>query len=183
VREVLPGSAAAVAAAMAGEGELAGMRMARGCRCFAAYAGGSVAAYGWLSGGAEWIGEIRLEIKPDVGEAYVWNCLTLPPHRRRGMFRAILIGISTALREEGAGRLWIASGGGEAEKALPPAGFRPVLQLSESPLGPGGLRLLRAHAIAGAEPGLVAAARRVMAGGGRPLSPRALARRPGVRRH
>ena len=180
---MLPRTAAGLVAAMAGEGELAGLRLARGCRCFAAYVGDSVAAYGWLSCGAEWIGEIRLEIKPEAGEAYVWNCLTLPPHRQQGMFRAILVRISTVLREEGVGRLWIASGGGEAEKALPRAGFRPVLQLGESPLGLGGLRLLHAHAITGVDPSLVAAARRVMAGGGRPLSPSGLGRRPGVRRH
>ena len=178
-----PAAAAGLVAAMAGEGELVALRMARGCRCFAAVEGEEVSAYGWLSSGAEWIGEIRLEVKPEAGEVYVWNCLTLPSHRRRGMFRAVLVRISSALKEEGVGRLWIASGGGGAEKALPDAGFRPVLQLGESPLGLARLRLLRMTAIPGADPGLVSAARRVLAGGGRPPGPSALARRPGIRRH
>jgi len=129
---VTPAAAAGLVAAMAGEGELVALRMARGCRCFAAVEGEEVSAYGWLSSGAEWIGEIRLEVKPEAGEVSVWNCLTLPSHRRRGMFRAVLVRISSALKEEGVGRLWIASGGGGAEKALPDAGFRPVLQLGES---------------------------------------------------
>jgi hypothetical protein len=183
-REVPPGSAAGLVAAMGAEGELVGLRHARGCRCFAAYAGREVVSYGWLSTGAEWIGEIRLEIRPGPGEAYVWNCLTLPVHRRRGMFRAVLIRISTVLKEEGIARLWIASGGGGgAEKAVSDAGFRPVLILDESALGLASLRLLRATAIPGADPGLVSAARQVLAAGGRLLGSMGLARRPGVRRH
>jgi hypothetical protein len=184
VREVTRDEAAAgLVAAMASEGELAGLRMARGCRCFAAIEGDSVTAYGWLSISAEWIGEIRLEITPAAGEAYVWNCLTLPAHRRQGMFRAVLVRISSVLKAEGVTRLWIASGGTGAERALPAAGFRPVVLLGESPLGRAPLRLLRVTAIPGADRALVSAARRVLARGGRPLPPSTLARRPGNRRH
>jgi hypothetical protein len=179
----MPGAAAWLVAAMGDEGELVGLRLARGCRCFAAFEGEEVTAYGWLSRGTEWIGEIRLEIKPGAAEAYVWNCLTLPAHRRRGMFRAVLVRISSVLKEEGAGRLWIASGGTGAEKALPDAGFGPVLKLGESPLGRAPLRLLRVTAAPGADPRLVSSGRRVLGGGGRPLAPSALARRPGIRRH
>jgi hypothetical protein len=182
VREVLSGSAAGLVAAMGGEGELAGPRLARGCRCFAAFVNGEVVAYGWFSTGVEWIGEIRLEITPAAGEAYVWNCLTLLAHRRQGMFRAVLVRISSVLQKEGVGRLWLASEGG-AESALPGAGYRRVLHLSASPLGLAGLRLLRATAVHGAEPGAVAAARRVLAGGGRSLAPSVLARRPATRQH
>jgi GNAT superfamily N-acetyltransferase len=182
VREVLAGSAARLVTAMAHEGELAGLRLARGCRCFAAFVDGEVVAYGWLSSGAEWIGEICLEIAPAAGEAYVWNCLTLPAHRRRGLFRAVLIAISSVLREEGVARLWLASEGG-AESALPDAGYQRVLLLGESPLGLAGLRLLRATAIPGAERGVVSAGRRALAGGGRPLGPSALARRRASRTH
>jgi GNAT superfamily N-acetyltransferase len=183
VREVAPGAAAGLVAAMAEEGELAGLRLARGCRCFAALEGEDVTGYGWLSSGAEWIGEVRLEITPAAGEAYVWNCLTLPAHRRRGTFRAVLIRISSVLKAEGVTRLWIASGGTGAETALPDAGFRPVLQVGESPLGFSRLRLLRLTAIAGADRPLVSAARRALGGGGRPHPPGALGRRPGSRRH
>ena len=180
---MLAGAADGLVTGMGGEGELVGLRLARGCRCFAAFAGEVVAGYGWLSSNAEWIGEIRLEIRPKPGEAYIWNCLTLPAQRRRGMFRAVIIRISTVLQAEGFTRLWIASGGGGAEKALSDAGFQPALLLDESRLGFAGLRVVRAIAIPGAEPGLAFAARLVVADGGRPLRSTALARRPAVRRH
>ncbi|HEY8761341.1 MAG TPA: GNAT family N-acetyltransferase [Candidatus Dormibacteraeota bacterium] len=180
---MLPGAAGELVAAMGGEGELAGLRFDRGCRCFAVFAGEEVAGYGWLSNRAEWIGEIRLEIRPKPAEAYIWNCLTLPAHRRKGMFRAVVVSISTVLQAEGIERLWIASGGGGAEKALSDAGFQPVLLVEESRLGFAGLRVLRADEIPAADRSLASAARQVLEDGGRPLRPPALARRPGVRRH
>jgi hypothetical protein len=183
VREVPAGSAAALVTAMGADGDRAGSRLARGCRCFAAFLDHQVVAYGWLSTGVEWIGEIRLEIQPAAGEAYVWNCLTLPAHRRRGIFGAVLVRICADLQREGLDRLWIASGAGGTEKPVAAAGFCPTLLIGESPLGLAGLRLVRAAAAPGAEPGLVSAARRVLAGGGRPLGPSVLARRPPIRKH
>ena len=182
MREVLPAAADPLIRAMGEEGDLAVLRLARGCRCFAASAAEEVIAYGWLTSGPEWIGEVRFEIRPEPGQAYVWNCLTLPSHRRQGLFRAVLLGISSALQADGVSRLWIASGGG-AEKVLPDAGFHPVLRLSESLLGLAGLRLVRATGVPGCEGDLVSAARRVLGGGGRPLGPRTLSRRPAARRH
>ena len=188
VREVLPGDVAGVIKAMGGEGELVRLRLARGCRCFAIVANDGVAGegedvmgYGWLSSGAEWIGEIRLEVNPERGEAYVWNCLTLPEHRRRGMFRALLVRICAVLQAEGVARLWIASARGGTLNTLAAAGFRPVLAISESNLA--GLRLLRTSAASAAHPGLVSAARRVLATRGLSLGSWGLVRRPGVRRH
>ncbi len=179
----MPDAAGGLIAAMASDGVLAGHRFVRGCRAFAALSGGEVAAYGWVSSSAEWIGEIRVELTPEVGEAYVWNCLTLPAHRRRGMFRAVLVRISSILREEGVARLWIASGGGGAERALPDAGYRQALQLTEWLLPWLGLRLLRVTGIPGADRDLDFAARRVLAGGEDFGASTVLARRPGPRRH
>jgi hypothetical protein len=185
VREVPAGAAAGVVAAMGGEGELAGLRLARGCRCFSVFssalAGEEVLAYGWLSSGAEWIGEIRLEIKPEPGEAYIWNCLTLPAQRRRGMFRAMLVRICSVLRDEGGARLWIASSRGGTVSTLAAVGFRPVLAIGEVNLAD--VRLLRTTAAPAAEPALVSAARRALASGGLRLPGTALLRRPGPRLH
>jgi hypothetical protein len=180
------GAAAGVVAAMGGEGELVRLRLDRGCRCFGVFSSGGLAGeevlgYGWLSSDTEWIGEIRLEIKPGPGEAYVWNCLTLPAQRRRGMFRALLVRICTVLKAEGVARLWIASGRGGTVSTLAAAGFRPVLTIGELNLA--GVRLLRAIGAPGAEPLQVSAARRVLAGRGRALASGELARRPGIRRH
>ena len=144
---------AAVAAAMGPEGDLVALRLRRGCRCFAAWEGDAVAAYGWLSAGPEWIGEIGLEITPGPGEAYIWNCVTLPEHRLRGLFRGLVSVICAEARAEGMHRLWIASLRGSAENALVPLGFEPALRVTrdgddlrveveDAALGRAGLRAL-----------------------------------------
>src|SRR5205807_2129689 len=107
VTEVGPGAVPALEAAMGDQRHLAGLRLARGCRCFGAWLGEEMAGYGWLSAGPEWIGELGLEIRPPPGEAYVWNCVTLPAHRRRGLFRALLLGVAAIAGREGIARLWL----------------------------------------------------------------------------
>lgn len=124
---------------MGGEGDLVAPRLARGCRCFAAWRDGSLAGYGWLSAGPEWIGEVGLEITPPAGDAYIWNCVTIPEHRRRGVFRGLLAHICGVAAAERMRRLWIAGLAGTAEGALPPLGFEPVLAIEGAdarPLGP-----------------------------------------------
>ena len=84
-------------------------RLARGCRCYAAFEGDSVVGYGWLSTGPEWIGELQLLITPGSSEGYVWNCVTLPEHRRRGVYRSILARLPELARRDGLHRLWTGS--------------------------------------------------------------------------
>jgi len=115
---------------MGPEADLVEPRLARGSRCFAVIIDGSVAGYGWLSTGPEWIGEIKLEISPRPGEGYIWNCATVAAHRRRGVFRSVIAGISEAARREGLRRLWIGSVAIPAEKAVGPSGFRPALRFA-----------------------------------------------------
>lgn len=122
---------------MGPEADLVGSRLARGSRAFAAFDGEMLTAYGWLSTGPEWIGEARAEIRPAEAEAYIWNCLTVPEHRLRGLFRLLLVRILEQARAQGLRRLWIASAGG-AERAVSDARFVPVLRLT--PDGPGRLR-------------------------------------------
>jgi len=102
-------------------------RLARGCRCYAAFEGDSVVGYGWLSTGPEWIGELQLLITPGPSEGYMWNCVTLPEHRRRGVYRSILARLPELARRDGLHRLWTGSVAIPAEKAVGPAGFRPAL--------------------------------------------------------
>jgi GNAT superfamily N-acetyltransferase len=152
---------------MGPDGDLVPARLSRGCRCFGAWAGGELLGYGWLSTGAEWIGEVDLEIRPGDGEAYVWNCVTLPPHRRQGVFGAMVSGIAARARTEGLSRLWIGSVAIPAEKVIPRAGFAPVLHFSSEVLS--GIRWLKVRSEAGVDPGLLAAGRDVLGVGGRPL--------------
>ena len=151
-------SVAALASAMGSEGDRVAPRLARGCRAFAIKDSGEVAAYGWLSASPEWIGELHLEISPAPGEAYVWNCVTLAAHRRRGLYRALLDGIVSRARADRLVRLWIGSVEDPAEKADVDVGFSPVLLFSARRLGP--LRWLRAVPAPGAPPDLAAEARR-----------------------
>jgi len=130
-----------IAAAMGPDGDLVAKRLGRGCHCHAVWIGGSLAGYGWLSTGPEWIGEIQLDLKPREREGYIWNCLTLPEHRRRGVFRSLVWGISSAGRRLGLRRIWIGSVAIPAEKALAPIGFRPALRFDSGTLG--GLHVMR----------------------------------------
>ena len=150
---------------MGEEGDLVARRMARGCRCFVVWIDGGVAGYGWLSVDSEWVGELQLEIKPRAREGYIWNCVTIPEHRRKGVFKSLVNGITHAGRRAGLRRMWIGTVAIPAEKALAPAGFAPVLQLDTAILA--GLNLMRvrrlgktklsadAGSVLGVRPGLV----------------------------
>jgi len=144
-------------AAMGDEGDRVGPRVARGCRCFALIDGGAVVSYGWVSTKPEWIGELSLVFSPGPGEAYVWNCVTLPAHRRQGRYRTLLEGLVATARAEGVQRLWIGSVEDPAEKADADAGFSPVLHFTVTTSA--GLRLLRVRPAPGAPQDLVDGAR------------------------
>ncbi len=166
---------------MGPEGDLVALRLARGCRCFAVRLDGAVVAYGWLSKATEWIGEVELEITPAAAEGYIWNCVTLPEHRRRGFFRAIVNGIASQARKESLERLWIGSLDIPATRALAPAGFVPALSFTSVWMS--GVRWLRVRPASGADAALLMAARRVMAIGGRPLRLGSSMKRAERRRH
>jgi GNAT superfamily N-acetyltransferase len=146
---------------MGAEGDLVAVRLARGCRCFGAWLDDELAGYGWLSTQPEWIGELELEIKPGVDEGYVWNCFTLPHHRRRGVLRGLLAEIRSRAREEGFTRLWIGSVAIPAEKAFGLGGFTPALVFASEVIV--GYRWLQVRPAPGADPALVAAAHQVIA--------------------
>ncbi len=102
---------------------------------------GRIGGYGWLSTGPEWISELQLEIHPRPREGYIWNCATIPDHRRKGIFRALLVGISGIAHQEGLRRLWIGSVAIPAEKAVGPSGFGPALHFTSITVA--GLHFLR----------------------------------------
>jgi hypothetical protein len=112
--------------------------------------------YGWLSSKPEWIGEVQLEIAPAAREVYVWNCVTLAPHRRKGVFRSVVISVVAKAGEEGLARLWIASGGDIGRNSLVKAGFAPVVDFDVASRF--GLRWLKVAHVDGVDPVLRAAA-------------------------
>jgi GNAT superfamily N-acetyltransferase len=145
---------------MGGEASLVRPRFARGVRCFAAVVDGAIAGYGWLSTQPEWIGELQLEIRPGPGEAYLWNCTTMPEQRRRGIFKALLTGISNHAQAAGLRRLWIGSVAIPAEKAVGPSGFRRALRFSTWTIGPA--LVLISRPAAEADPRTIREARMVL---------------------
>jgi GNAT superfamily N-acetyltransferase len=146
---------------MGPDGDLVETRLARGCRCFGVWRDGELAGYGWLSTQPEWIGELELEIKPRVGEAYIWNCFTLAHHRRRGVLRALLAGIRARAQSEGMKRIWIGSVAIPAERAFGPSGFNPALAARGITIA--GFHLLQVRPAPGADPALVSAGHKVVA--------------------
>ena len=166
---------------MGDEGDLVVPRLARGCRCFAAWQVETLIGYGWLSRTAEWIGELEVEITPAPGEAYVWNCVTLPAHRRKGVFRALLRQVGAIGRKEWLNRLWIGSVEDPAEKAVVDAGFVPILNFDVT--SSGGMRNLEVTAVATAAPDLVLAARTALSRDGAVLPFGVTIDRSQTRRH
>ncbi len=150
-----------IATAMGPDGDLVEARLARGCRAFGVWREGELAGYGWLSTRPEWIGELELEITPRTGEAYIWNCFTLAPHRRRGVLRALLAGIRARAQSEGLKRIWIGSVAIPAERAFGSSGFNPALAMTSTTIA--GFNWLQVRPAAEADPTLVSAAHQVVA--------------------
>jgi GNAT superfamily N-acetyltransferase len=146
---------------MEAESGLVPGRLARGSRCFGAWVGHELVGYGWLSTKSEWIGEVELEIRLPAGEAYVWNCVTLAPHRRKGVFRSVVTAIVGQAHKEGLARLWIASLEGMGGKTIQQAGFQPVLRFNSARRL--GLYWLMVSPADGVDPDLLAAAREAVA--------------------
>jgi GNAT superfamily N-acetyltransferase len=142
--------------AMGAESHLVPKRLAKGSRCFGAWLGHELVGYGWWSTRPEWIGEVELEITPDAHEAYVWNCVTLDPHRRKGVFRSVVTSLVAQARGEGVTRLWIASSADIAVNSITQAGFVPILRFETAVRL--GMRWLRIVPVTGVDPGLAASA-------------------------
>lgn len=112
-------------------------RFAASNRCFIARVGGALAGYGWVSHGAERIGELERSLRMKSGEAYIWDCMTLSPYRGQGIYIALLRAITATLRDEGGGRVWIGASltNRPSLKGFARAGFRPALTIYYLRLG------------------------------------------------
>ena len=106
-------------------------RFNAGRRCYAALIAGALAAYGWVSFDEEQIGEMGLRVRLSVGEAYVWDCATVPAYRRERLYTALLAHIADELRAEDLCRIWIGADQDNvaSQNGMALAGFRPVVDL------------------------------------------------------
>jgi hypothetical protein len=106
-------------------------RLETGRQCYLALVDGKIAAYGWVSLVEEDIGELNLRIKLLGGEAYIWDCVTLPAFREKLLYSALLIYILGELREQNICRAWIGADleNLASQKGMARAGFHHVADL------------------------------------------------------
>ena len=106
-------------------------RFENGRRCYAAWVEGKLAAYGWVSPDEELIGELSLRIKLVPGEAYIWDCATLPEFRNRRLYSALLVHIIGELWSDGLCRAWIGTDldNEASQRGISNAGFHHVADL------------------------------------------------------
>ena len=106
-------------------------RFETGRRCYTAWVGDKLAAYGWVSFNEEYIGELNLRLRLLPGEAYIWDCVTLPAFRQNYLYSALLVYILGELRSEKLCRVWIGAdlGNVASQRGIARAGFRAVADL------------------------------------------------------
>jgi hypothetical protein len=88
---VMPDASTALALAM-GPGSEAEIcrRFSAGRHCYAAWRDGRIVSYGWVSFDEEMVGELDLRLRLVPGEAYIWDCTTLPAYRNQHLYSALL---------------------------------------------------------------------------------------------
>jgi len=106
-------------------------RFENGRRCYTAWVGDQIAAYGWVSFEDEHIGELNLRIKLLPGEVYIWDCATIPAFRRNHLYSALLSYIIQKLRTQGLCRAWIGADldNKPSQQGMARAGFHHVADL------------------------------------------------------
>jgi ribosomal protein S18 acetylase RimI-like enzyme len=106
-------------------------RFETGRRCYAAWIADKLAVYGWVSFNEEHIGELNLRLTLLPGEAYIWDCATLPAYRQNYLYSALLVHILGELRANGLCRVWIGADldNVASQRGIARAGFRAVADL------------------------------------------------------
>ena len=164
-RQVGRESALALGTALGGDttGEVL-RRFETGRRCYTAWVEGALAAYGWVSINEEFVGELNLRLWLLPGEAYIWDCATVPAFRRQSLYSALLAYILGELRGEKLCRAWIGADMDNipSQRGIARAGFRRVADLVVEQVLP--LRMAWVQGRPGIPDHLVAEARRVFLG-------------------
>jgi len=164
-RRAGPETAPALAAAMGNaEPEEVCKRFDTGRRCYTAWVDGELAAYGWVSFDEELIGELSLRLRLLPGEAYIWDCATVPGFRQNHLFSALLVYMVRELRAEPLCRVWIGANleNIASQRGIARAGFRRVADLVVARVI--ALRMVWVQSWPGVPDSLVAEARRAFLG-------------------
>lgn len=106
-------------------------RFAAGKGCYIGNVEGVLATYGWVTFDEEWIGELHLRIRLAPGEAYIWNCATLPAYRGLRLYPALLGYMVNELHAEGLQRIWIGADADNlpSQKGMVLTGFQPIADM------------------------------------------------------
>lgn len=106
-------------------------RFQTGRRCYTAWVGDQLASYGWVSFDEEHIGELNLRIRLLPGEAYLWDCATVPALRRNHLYSALLAYMLGELHAAGVCRAWIGAdmANKPSQQGIARAGFQHVADL------------------------------------------------------
>lgn len=106
-------------------------RLESGRQCYAAWVEHHIAAYGWVSLEEEDIGELNLRIRLVPGEAYIWDCATLPAFREKLLYSALLVYMLGELRAQNLCTVWIGADRDNlaSQKGMARAGFQHVADL------------------------------------------------------
>jgi len=106
-------------------------RFETGRRCYVARVESDIVAYGWVSFDEEFIGELNLRLRLLPGEAYVWNCVTLPAFRGNHLYSALLTYVLEDLSTENFNRVWIGADleNVASQRGIARAGFRHIADL------------------------------------------------------
>lgn len=104
-------------------------RFAAGKHCYVVRVAEEIAAYGWVTFDEEVIGELRLRLRMGPGEAYIWDCATLPAYRGQRLYPSLLSHILRELRAAGLRLVWIGANTENvaSQKGFVLAGFQPVM--------------------------------------------------------
>ena len=117
-------------------------RFQEGHRAYVAYMNSEPAAFGWVATRTATIGELDARFTIAPTERYLWNFVTLPAYRGRGIYPRLLAYILDA--EEWTERFWIAYAPENHASAagIMKAGFEPVAELSFDAAGAPAVRAL-----------------------------------------
>lgn len=117
-------------------------RFDAGKHCYGGKIAGEIATYGWVTFDQEHIGELGLTIHLAPGDAYIWDCATLPAYRGQRLYATLLSYMVSTLHDLGQRRVWIGADADNlpSQVGMINAGFQPVIDIVLSP-SPPALRL------------------------------------------
>src|SRR5215217_5722394 len=101
-------------------------------RCFGLKVAGQIASYGWVTRGAECVGELERRFRLRDDETYIWDCGTVPAWRGQRCYSALLSQLIHGLHREGTPRIWIGASrqNQPSIRAFASAGFQPVVDVT-----------------------------------------------------